>query len=338
MLDLLLELGRVAELDPLPVDDRAGVAGRRELLEEVDELALLLGDDGREDLEPGAGLELHELVGDLLHGLLADDLAARRAVRDPDARPEQTHVVVDLGDRADGRPRVAVGRLLVDRHRGRQPLDEVDVGAVDLAEELARVGGQGLDVAALPLGEDRVERQRGLARAGQAGEHDERVAGDLEVDVRRLCTRAPRTLSVEVLCGAVPPGRWRSSRARRRRSGPTVAVAAVRGDGHRRRFYETASDIRPRWRVRRVRRERTRPRMHARWPPRAALPRSGRAPVVRPRPPRPRRAAASSPAGPQYSPERTSAPTAACTSGCGAGVLALGDEPLCRAGPRGFGS
>ena len=159
---------------------------RRQLLEEVDELALLLRDDGRDDLVARALGQLHELVGDLLHGLALDDLAALGAVRHADARPQQAHVVVDLGDRADRRPRVAVGRLLVDRHRGAQALDEVDVGAVDLAEELARVGAQRLDVAALALGEDRVEREAGLARAGEPGEDDERVARDVEVDVLQI--------------------------------------------------------------------------------------------------------------------------------------------------------
>ena len=186
VLVLLLEGRRLAELDQLAVDDRARVAARRELLEEVDELALLLRDDRGDDLVAGAGLELHELVGDLLHRLALDRLAADRAVRHADARPEQAHVVVDLGDRADRRARVAVGRLLVDRDRGAQALDEVDVGPVDLAEELARVGGQRLDVAALALGEDRVEREGRLARAGEAGEDDERVARNLEVDVLQI--------------------------------------------------------------------------------------------------------------------------------------------------------
>src|SRR3712207_7815569 len=39
-------------------------------------------------------------------------LAAVGAVRLPGAGVQQPEVVVDLGDRADGRPRVAVGRLL----------------------------------------------------------------------------------------------------------------------------------------------------------------------------------------------------------------------------------
>ena len=182
----LLQHRRLGELDELAVDDRAGVALGAELAEEVDELALLLADDRRDDLVARALGQLHELVGDLLHGLALDDLAAHGAVRHADARPEQAHVVVDLGDRADGRARVAVGGLLVDRDRGAEPLDEVDVGSVDLPEELAGVRAQRLDVAALALGEDRVEGEAGLSGAAEAREDDERITRDVEVDVLEI--------------------------------------------------------------------------------------------------------------------------------------------------------
>ena len=109
--------------------------------------------------------------------------AAGRAVRSAGAGVEQAEVVVDLGDRADRRARVLGGGLLVDGHRGREPLDEVDVGLVHLPEELAGVRRQRLDVAALALGEDGVERQGRLARAGEAGEDDQRVPGQVERDV-----------------------------------------------------------------------------------------------------------------------------------------------------------
>ena len=158
-LTCFFSMGGSVEADDLAVDDGARVPRRGELAEEVDELALLLRDDRAEHLVPRALGQLHQLVGDLLHRLALDVLAADGTVRHADARPEQAHVVVDLGDRADRRTRVAVGRLLVDRDRGAEALDEVDVGPVDLAEELARVRGERLDVAALPLGEDRVERE-----------------------------------------------------------------------------------------------------------------------------------------------------------------------------------
>ena len=186
MLDLLLQRGRFVEPDHVAVDHGARIPLRCQIAEEVDELALLLRHDGAEHLVAGALPELHELVGDLLHRLPLDLLAADRAVRYADARPQQPHVVVDLGDGADRRPRVAVRGLLVDRHRRAEPLDEVDVGAVDLAQELARVGGERLDVATLTLGEDRVEREGRFSGAGKAREHDHGVAGNLDVDVLQV--------------------------------------------------------------------------------------------------------------------------------------------------------
>src|SRR4029078_11531236 len=62
-------------------------------------------------------------------------------------------------------------------------VDRVDVRLLHQTEELARVSGQRLDVAALTLGVDRVEGKARLAGPGEAGDHDQRVARQLEVDV-----------------------------------------------------------------------------------------------------------------------------------------------------------
>ncbi len=109
--------------------------------------------------------------------------AAVRAVRHADRGVEQPQVVVDLGHRADRRARVLRHRLLLDRDRRRQAVDRVDVRLLHLLQELPRVGRERLDVAPLPLGEEGVEGERRLARAGDAGDHHELVAGDLEVEV-----------------------------------------------------------------------------------------------------------------------------------------------------------
>ena len=98
----------------------------------------------------------------------------------------QPHVVVDLGDGADGRARVLRGGLLLDRDRGRQAVDLVDVRLLHHLEELPRIGGEGLHIAALALGIDGVEGERGFARAGQAGEHHKPVARDRDVDIPEI--------------------------------------------------------------------------------------------------------------------------------------------------------
>jgi hypothetical protein len=131
---------------------------------------------------------------------LADDLA-RRARRDLAAaqvaallagpRVEHAQVVVDLGHRADGRARVRRRRLLLDGDGGRQAADLVVLGLFQLAQKLARVGRQRLDVAALALGIQRVEGQRRLARPGHPGKHDELALGDRQlVDVQVVLARA----------------------------------------------------------------------------------------------------------------------------------------------------
>ena len=179
----LVEVELLLEPPQLAVDLDAGVALGPQLLEQLAVLALAPADHGRLDHEPGALLEGHDLVHDLLGRLGGDRAAAVVAVGLADPGPQQAQVVVDLGDRAHGRARVARGGLLVDRDGRRQALDRVHVGLVHLAQELARVGAQGLDVAALALGVDGVEGQRRLARAGQAGDDHQRVPRQADVDV-----------------------------------------------------------------------------------------------------------------------------------------------------------
>ena len=183
MLFVLFEGDFLGQIVEIPIHAHADIARLARVSEDLDVLALALAHDGREDLELGALGQGGELVDDLVDGLLMDFLAALGAVGHADARPEQTEVVVNLGDRADGRAGVFGGRLLVDRDGGGEAVDVVDVGLVHLPEELAGVGGKGLDIAALPLGVDRVEGEGGLARAGQAGQNDELVTRDGEINI-----------------------------------------------------------------------------------------------------------------------------------------------------------
>ncbi len=182
MLELLVELDRLVEAAQLAVDHRSGVALRAHRLEQLPVLALAPADDRRADHESGALGEGHHVVGDLLDRLAGDRLAAVVTVGLADPRPQQPQVVVDLGHRADRRARVARGRLLVDRDRRREALDRVDVRLLHLAEELARVGGERLDVAALPFGIDRVESETRLAGSREPGDDDQRVSRQGDVD------------------------------------------------------------------------------------------------------------------------------------------------------------
>src|SRR5207244_4757843 len=105
------------------------------------------------------------------------------AVGDADGSVEQAEVVVDLGDGAHGRARAAAGGLLLDGNGGAQALDRVYVRPLHLVEELAGVGGERLNVAALPLGMADVKSEAGLGGAAEPRHHGQRVPRKLDVNV-----------------------------------------------------------------------------------------------------------------------------------------------------------
>ena len=217
MLLLLVELDLVAQLARLAVNSNPREALLADLLEELMVFALAAAHDGGQELQTRALGQLHDLIDDLLARLSANLAPAVVAVRLADARVEQAQVVVDLGNRADRRARIARGRLLIDRDRRREPLDVVDVGLLHLAEELARVRRERLDVAPLALGVNGVEGKRRLAGAREPGDHDQPVARQRQIDVLEVVlARAFDDDRIEPARGAVPAGMGHGTKTRRR--------------------------------------------------------------------------------------------------------------------------
>ena len=186
-----VQQGRVGEVDQFSIHARAHEAFAQRALEQVAELPLPSPYERRADLDAGAGGPAEDLLGDLRGRLRAHGAAARGTVGGAGAGPQEAEVVVDLGDGADGGARVAAGRALLDGDGGRESLDDVDVGLLHDAEELPGVGGERFDVAALPLGVDGVEGERGLAGAGEPRDDDEPVARQLDVDVAEVVLPRP---------------------------------------------------------------------------------------------------------------------------------------------------
>src|SRR4030095_9072487 len=75
---------------------------------------------------------------------------------------------------------------LLDRDGGREAADVVVLGLLHRAEELPGVARERLDVAALPLGVDRVEGERRLAGSRWTGEDDQRVLREHDVDAPQV--------------------------------------------------------------------------------------------------------------------------------------------------------
>ena len=72
-------------------------------------------------------------------------------------------MIVQFRHRADRGAGCPYGVRLINRDRGRHAVNPIDMRPVHAVEELARVGAQCLDIAALALGVERIEDQRTLA-------------------------------------------------------------------------------------------------------------------------------------------------------------------------------
>ena len=107
------------------------------------------------------------------------------------AGEEHAQRVGQRGERAHRGTRTRRPAALLKRDGGRQPGDHLHLGVVPLLDEPARVGGYGFEVAALRLGIDGAEGQGRLARAGDAGEGHDRVAGHVHIHVAQIVL--PRT-------------------------------------------------------------------------------------------------------------------------------------------------
>src|SRR5208283_2835596 len=88
-------------------------------------------------------------------------------------------------------------RLLFDGYGRRESLDGVDVGLFHHGQELTRIRRKRFDVAPLPLRVDGVECQRGLARTREAGQHDELIARQVEIDILQIV--GPGTPDADIL-------------------------------------------------------------------------------------------------------------------------------------------
>ena len=150
----------------------ADVAGLLQVGKKLVVFAFALLDDWGEDVQARVDRQGADASDDLRPALCADRLAASSAVRGADAGEEHAQIVVDFRDGADGGAGALAGGFLRDGDGGGQAGDLIDVGLFHLAQKLARVRRQRGDVAALAFGVQGVEGQRGLARAGDAGEAD----------------------------------------------------------------------------------------------------------------------------------------------------------------------
>ena len=136
------------------------------------------------------GVDLHvrlpghggHLVGDGGEGAFANRDTAVRAVLGAELREKKAEELVNLGDRGHGGLASAPRDPLLDCHAGRESLDGVDVGLLELLDELPRVRGHAVEEASLALRKEDVEGQRRLSASAESGDDRHAVAGDIDTD------------------------------------------------------------------------------------------------------------------------------------------------------------
>ncbi|WP_233457497.1 hypothetical protein [Melaminivora jejuensis] len=134
----------------------------------------------------GAGGARQQFGVDAVGRVVAHQLRALAVKKLASAGEQELQVVVQLGHGAHGGARAAHRIGLIDGNRRRHALDLVHRRLVHAVEELARVGAEGLHVAALALGVQGVEDQAGLARTAGAGHHGELTGADVQVEVFQI--------------------------------------------------------------------------------------------------------------------------------------------------------
>ena len=182
MLDVLFQLNVFGNVILAAVDPQADIAGPAGPVNDFGVLALAAPDHRRQQLQAGALGQGHDLVHHLVHGLTGDLPAAFGAVGNADPGVEQTQVIVNLRHSSYRGSGVAVGGFLVDGDGRGQTVDLLHVRLFHLAQELTGIGGQGFHISALALRVNGIEGQGGLAAARQAGQDDQLVAGNGQVN------------------------------------------------------------------------------------------------------------------------------------------------------------
>jgi len=115
------------------------------------------------------------------------------AVGSADRGVEQAQVIVDLSDGADGGAGAAARSFCSMEMAGAEAFNGVDVGPLDLIEELARRRRRAFRRTGAGPRHRWCQRRGTLARAGEAGDYVRVLRGMRTLMSRKLCWRAPRT-------------------------------------------------------------------------------------------------------------------------------------------------
>jgi hypothetical protein len=185
------QLGRSGGIDDGAIHAGADKAFAADLFEQLAMHPFLPADERRQNHRLAPGFEGENSLDNGLRRLLRQLAAAVRTMGHSRAGVQEPEEIVDAGGRRQRAARMHGRNALLDRQNGGQPLDFVDVGALHLIEVGARPGREGFEIPALPLGEKGVEGERAFTAAADAGDGNQRAAGNIDVDILQIVDPRP---------------------------------------------------------------------------------------------------------------------------------------------------
>src|SRR5580658_2782760 len=109
--------------------------------------------------------------------------AAIRANGAAGSSPQEAQKIIELSGSGHRGTGIARGVFLPNGDGWRDAVDFIDIGALHAFQKLARVGGERLDITALPFGVNRIESERRLARPGDAGHYGQLFVRNLQREI-----------------------------------------------------------------------------------------------------------------------------------------------------------
>ncbi len=136
--------------------------------------------EGKENHGPRVGESCQQFLGDRARMVATRLLLAIRADGLADFCKEEPQQVGEFGGGADGRAGRTNRIFLLDRNRGTDVGDPIDVGPVHLIEKHPRVGRKRFHIAPLSLGEQGIEGEGGFSRSRESGDRRHLVVRDAQ--------------------------------------------------------------------------------------------------------------------------------------------------------------
>ena len=183
---VFIEFDLVAQIAFLAIDPRVPVSVHTNLFEQIFVVFAENFRDRCSHFDFGSFRQSQHVFHHLVRRLAVEFLLAPRAVRNADGGKQHSHVVPDVGHRADGRTRVAADGFLIDRNDRREPVHKVDIRLALLPDKPLRIGRHRSQQPALPFRVDRVERQRRLAGTTNASDNDQLIARQFDGDILQV--------------------------------------------------------------------------------------------------------------------------------------------------------